>query len=105
MACAVKFGSPCSLNLRLSSQSWGWAGGFCVHSLCSGNDAREEEKKTAESEKLELQSKESLPAKEGESCGFSPAADLVLCLQSCPGDSESRKVRPGAPGWLSQLCV
>uniref|UniRef100_A0A8C9JR61 Solute carrier family 43 member 3 n=1 Tax=Panthera tigris altaica TaxID=74533 RepID=A0A8C9JR61_PANTA len=34
------------------------------YGLCSGNDAREEEKKTAESEKLELQSKESLPAKE-----------------------------------------
>ncbi|XP_025783938.1 solute carrier family 43 member 3 [Puma concolor] len=38
------------------------------YGLCSGNDAREEEKKTAESEKLELQSKESLPAKEATPC-------------------------------------
>ncbi|KAF0871726.1 S43A3 protein, partial [Crocuta crocuta] len=36
------------------------------YGLCSGNDTREEEK-TAESGKLELQSKEFLPAKEGES--------------------------------------
>ncbi|XP_077604932.1 equilibrative nucleobase transporter 1 [Crocuta crocuta] len=57
------------------------------YGLCSGNDTREEEK-TAESGKLELQSKEFLPAKEGSSamtaalCSAVPSLALtsLLCL-------------------------
>lgn len=67
---AMNFGSPRTvargLTFRLSSPSWGWPGGSCVCSLCARNDTTEGEKNTAESEKLEMQSKECLPAKEGE---------------------------------------
>lgn len=73
----MNFGSPCTvpcgLTLRLSSPSLGWAGGSCVRSLCSGNDTTEGEKNAAESDKVEMQSNEFLPAKEGESCW------LTLC--------------------------
>lgn len=75
---------------QLTALGLGWWG-FCFHSLCSGDSAREEEEERAESRKLDLPSKELLPAKEGEPCWVShfpfrawpsPVADLAPHLQS-----------------------